>query len=205
MTAANLKADRQASTNLTRSIYFLPGRGARLDGRLGSELTARGYSVTGRSLHHGFDQLRFSLQVQQVQRDIKEGHWGATSIVVAHSYGAHLALSALCDLEPFPGTLALISPVFRSVREGFNYFRVPNAKYLANKVDSDQFPKPQGDAGIVSGTSDWQVPVEGLERLASCLGAEIFWVDQGHDLGPEPVQVLLDSLGIKQAVTFSSG
>ena len=183
---------------MNRSIYFLPGRGAHLDGRLGSELSARGYSVKGRSLHDSFDQLRFSLQVQQVQRDLKGEHWNADSILVAHSYGAHLALSALCDLESFPGTLALISPVFRSVREGFNYFRVPNAKYLANKVDSGQFPKPQGAVGIVSGKSDWQVPVEGLDRLAFCLGAEICWVDQGHDLGPEPVQLLLDSLGIKQ-------
>ena len=182
---------------MTRSIYFLPGRGAHLDGRLGSELSARGYSVTGRSLHDGFDQLRFSLQVQQIQRDLKEGYWSADSILVAHSYGAHLALSALCELEPFPGTLALISPVFRSVREGFNYFRVPNAKYLANKVDSGQFPKPQGRVGIVSGTLDWQVPTEGLKRLGSCLGAEILWVDRGHDLGPGPVQELLDRLEIK--------
>ena len=182
---------------MTGSIYFLPGRGAHLDGRLGSELSARGYSVTGRSLHDGFDQLRFSLQVQQIQRDLKEGHWSADSTLVAHSYGAHLALSALCELEPFPGTLVLISPVFRSVREGFNYFRVPNAKYLVSKVDSGQFPKPQGRVGVVSGTLDWQVPTEGLKRLGSCLGAEILWVDLGHDLGPGPVQELLDRLEIK--------
>ena len=183
---------------MTRSVYFLPGRGAHLDGRLGSELSARGYSVTGRSLHDGFEQLRFSLQVQQIQRDLKESFWRADSILVAHSYGVHLALSALCELEPFPGTLALISPVFRSVREGFNYFRVPNAKYLANKIDSGQFPKPEGRVGIVSGTLDWQVPTEGLKRLGSCLGTEILWVERGHDLGPEPVRELLDRLGIKK-------
>ena len=80
----------------------------------------------------------------------------------------------------------MISPVFRSVREGFNYFRVPNAKYLANKIDSGQFPKAQGRVGIVSGALDWQVPVEGLKRLASCLGAEILWADLEHDLGPGP-------------------
>ena len=184
---------------MKRSIYFLPGRGAHLDGRLGSELSARAYSVTGRSLHDGFDQLRFSLQVQQIQRDLKEDHWSADSTLVAHSYGAHLALSALCELEPFPGTLALISPVFRSVREGFNYFRVPNAKYLANKIDSGQFPEPQGSVGIVSGTLDWQVPKEGLKRLGSCLGTEILWVERGHDLGPEPARVLLDRLEIKNS------
>ena len=52
--------------------------------------------------------------------------------------------------------------------------------------------------GIVSGTSDWQVPTEGLKRLGSFLGAEILWVDRGHGLGPEPVKELLDRLGIKK-------
>ena len=63
-------------------------------------------------------------------------------------------------------------------------------------IENQTFPVPVGAVGIVSGRSDWQVPALGLERLAQTLGVEVQWADRGHDLGPDPVQALLDQLNL---------
>ena len=184
------------TTQNCNTAIFLPGRGARLDSRLGRELTRRGYAVEGRSLHDGFEALSYVEQVSLIREDLTERHWTRDSVLVAHSYGGHLALSALAELPPYPGTLALVSPAFRAVRRGCHYYRVPGAKRLAASIDGGVFPCPTGRVGIVSGLHDWQVPTDGLERLAQAMGVAVSWAERGHDLGPEPVQGLLDRLAI---------
>ena len=140
--------------------------------------------------------MSFDQQIAQIRADLTERHWGSGSALVAHSYGGHLCLSALADLPPFPGSRAVVSPAFQSVRHEFNYYRVPNARSLMRVIENQTFPVPVGAVGIVSGRSDWQVPAPGLERLAQTLGVEVQWADRGHDLGPDPVQALLDQLNL---------
>lgn len=181
---------------MTRPLYFLPGRGARISGRLGSELTQRGYTVTGRSLHQGFEALAFSEQLTVIRDDLTARHWAANSVIVAHSYGAHLCLSSLMGLPPFPGTLALVSPAYRKVRHGFSSYRVPGAKALAAAIDQGQFPRPTGRVGVVSGDNDWQVPIEGVVALDHALGAQVQWIKAGHELPPTAVQAFLSQVGV---------
>ena len=180
-----------------KRIYFLPGRGARLNGRLGTELTARRYQVEGRSLHDGFESLDFQAQLSVIRDDLTAWYFEPSSIVVAHSYGAHLCLSSLMELPPFPGTLALVSPAYRQVQVGFSTYRVPGARRLAEAIDQNSFPKPLGRVGVVSGNDDWQVPVQGVIALESALGAKITFVKSQHELPAADVQQLLNSLSIK--------
>ena len=53
-------------------LYFLPGRGSSLDGRLGMELQSRGYELHGRILDGDFAKLSFPEQVDYVAADLRE-------------------------------------------------------------------------------------------------------------------------------------
>ena len=182
---------------MLKPLYFLPARGARLNGRLGTELAARGYQVEGRTLHDGFESLDFQTQLSVIRNDLTAAHFEPSSIVVAHSYGAHLCLSSLMGLPPFPGTLALVSPAYRQVQVGFSTYRVPGALRLADAIDQNRFPTPLGRVGVVSGDDDWQVPVDGVVALKRALGAAVTLVNSPHELPAADVQQLLDSLAIK--------
>ncbi len=189
----SVRRDLESEEEMTPAVYLLPGRGARLDSGLGAEITRRGYALSGQEITPTFEQQPFSDQIQQVRGAIVSEHFHDSGLIVAHSYGAHLCLSALADLPAYPGRLLLISPVFRSVRSGFNSFRPPGAKSLAQAIDSGSFPCPTGRVSILSGELDWQVPTDGLQRLASVVRADFELVPQAeHQLPHQVVRDWLD-------------
>jgi hypothetical protein len=53
-------------------LYFLPGRGSSLNGRLGLELRGRGYELRGRVLEGDFAKLSFPEQIDHVASDLVE-------------------------------------------------------------------------------------------------------------------------------------
>ena len=59
---------------MQKSIYYLPGRGGRLDTGLGQHLLQRGYDVTGRAAVDEFNRLSFAEQVDSVNADEQELH-----------------------------------------------------------------------------------------------------------------------------------
>ena len=69
-------------------LYFLPGRGSSLNGRLGLELQDRGYELLGRVLGSDFAKLSFSEQVDHIASDLKELN-GRGIPVIANSWGAY--------------------------------------------------------------------------------------------------------------------
>ena len=75
-------------------LYFLPGRGSSLNGRLGMELQSRGYELQGRVLDGDFAKLSFPEQVDYVAADLRELD-GRDIPIVANSWGAYWALHAL--------------------------------------------------------------------------------------------------------------
>jgi hypothetical protein len=54
---------------MQKTIYYLPGRGGRLDTGLGQHLLERGFDVTGRALVDEFNRLSFAEQVDTVAQD----------------------------------------------------------------------------------------------------------------------------------------
>ena len=94
-----------------QAIYYLPGRGGRVDEGLGLALQSRGLTVYGRHLFGEFQRLRFSDQIQVIADDLKHGFWNENALVVANSFGAYLFLHAQTLLDPFPGKVLLLSPI----------------------------------------------------------------------------------------------
>ncbi|MEY3573019.1 MAG: hypothetical protein RJA77_934, partial [Pseudomonadota bacterium] len=87
-------------------IYYLPGRGGRLTGGLGSFLSGFG-TVLGRELTGDFAKLSFGEQVELLRADLS----GQDYLVVANSYGCYLLLNALFELPGYTGKILLLSPV----------------------------------------------------------------------------------------------
>jgi len=72
-------------------LYFLPGRGSSLNGRLGLELQSRGCQLHGRVLEGDFATLSFPEQVDHVSADLRELD-GRDIPVIANSWRAYWAL-----------------------------------------------------------------------------------------------------------------
>ena len=75
-------------------LYFLPGRGSSLNGRLGVELQSRGFELHGRVLEGDFAKLSFPEQVDNVASDLR-GLESRNVPVIANSWGAYWALHAI--------------------------------------------------------------------------------------------------------------
>jgi len=56
---------------LPMNIYYLPGRGGRLETGLGEALLSRGLNVSGRETLGDFAKLSFSEQIEHVAQDLK--------------------------------------------------------------------------------------------------------------------------------------
>ena len=52
------------------TVYYLPGRGARLHSGLGKAIHDRGFDITGRETVGAFSELVFSEQVAAVAKDL---------------------------------------------------------------------------------------------------------------------------------------
>ena len=69
------------------TVYYLPGRGIRLETGLGEGLTNRGFDVLGRATTGKFRDLSYQEQVKHVAQDLQSKYLGEDAGVVAHSLG----------------------------------------------------------------------------------------------------------------------
>ena len=171
-------------------LYFLPGRGSSLTGRLGTELQNRGYELHGRVLDGDFAKLSFSEQVDHVAADLRKLD-GCEIPVVANSWGAYWALHALLQNQKSYSRALLISPILGAVRGEGRMFKPPLSKVMERSIDESLFPEI--DLTVLVGSEDWQSPSNRCKALCEVLQGKLIIADgKGHDLGREVVTALLD-------------
>ena len=175
-------------------IYYLPGRGGRLDRGLGEGLATRGYQVEGRETRGAFARLGLAAQRTKIAADLKDKHWRAEARLIANSYGAYLFLQAQTLLPPFPGKVLLLSPIIGPASPpGLNTrFIPPSYDGFAKLISGCLLPVPN-DCAIHTGANDWQCPLKEAQRFAKLTGIALHVVpDAGHMLGADYVGPLLD-------------
>jgi predicted alpha/beta hydrolase family esterase len=171
-------------------LYFLPGRGSSLNGRLGLELQSRGYELHGRALEGDFAKLSFSEQVDFVASDLRELD-GRDIPVIANSWGAYWALHALLKNQMSYSKMLLISPILGAVRGEGRMFKPPLSKVMEQSINECSFPEM--DLTILVGSKDWQSPAERCDALVHALNGHLIVAKhRGHDLGRETVVHVLD-------------
>ena len=179
---------------MQKTIYYLPGRGGRLEAGLGQHLLERGYDVTGRATVDEFNRLSFAEQVDSVAQDISSHFWNANARIIANSFGAYLFLYAQIQLSPFPGKVLLLSPIVgESTNEAtVTTFVPPRAKQLFKLANSGRYSAPL-HCEMHVGSEDWQCNPENVQKLAELIQAKVFVVEGvGHSLPKSYVGELLD-------------
>lgn len=179
---------------MTRTIYYLPGHGGRLETGLGEALLSRGFDVTGRQTIGEFRTLPFSEQVSLVAHDLCSSHWHPDALVIANSFGAYLFLHAQTLMAPYIGRVLLLSPIVGefSNEETRIGFIPPHAEKLSELARSGQFPVPR-NCEIHVGDSDWQSNPGNVTKLAGLLGIGVTVVpNNGHMLEKNYVTLVLD-------------
>ena len=172
-------------------LYFLPGRGSSLNGRLGLELQSRGYELQGRVLEGDFAKLSFPEQVDHVASDLGELD-GRDTPVIANSWGAYWALHALLQNQKSYSKILLISPILGAVSGEGRMFKPPLSKVMERAMDEGLFPEM--DLTVLVGSDDWQSPHDRSRKLCNASGGRLVVADgKGHDLGREAVTDLLDT------------
>ena len=171
-------------------LYFLPGRGSSLNGRLGAELQNRGSELHGRVLDGDFAKLSFAEQVNHVAADLREFD-GSEIPVVANSWGAYWTLHALLQNQKSYSRTLLISPILGAVRGEGQMFKPPLSKVMKRSIDESLFPEI--DLTVLVGSEDWQSPHDRSRTLCNTTGGRLVVADgKGHDLGRETVCECLD-------------
>lgn len=179
---------------MTDTIYYLTGRGVQLDKGLGEAILERGYKLSGREMSGGFDKLAFQNQIDLITQDLQDAFWNKEAKVVAVSYGAYLLLHALADLEPYVGSILLLSPVIGGVTDGerMHFFSPPRADKLMRLIEEGAFPVPNKIEFHV-GDNDWQSPSQRVVQFSEALKGDYCIVhDSGHQLGKNYVAPVLD-------------
>lgn len=179
---------------MRESIYYLPGRGGRLDTGLGVELINRGYSLSGRELIGDFSRLRFSDQVGCIAQDLQGWFWRDDALVIANSFGAYLFLHAQALLSPFVGRVLLLSPIVGSAadKNSKTSYRPPMAGQLEELILEGAYPTPTS-CRIYVGENDWQANPESVMAFANPQGIDVTVVAGcGHMLDKNYVKSVLD-------------
>jgi len=179
---------------MTGVVYYLTGRGGKLAEGLGKGLLDAGLHIRGREVSSEFSSFGIQTQLDLITEDLKHGFLKEDSKVVAVSYGAYLLLHALLELEPFKGSILLLSPVLGGVVDGqsMKYFSPPRSDKLMSVTENQQFPKPR-KIEIHVGDSDWQSPYERAKQFAESVGGECNIVENtGHQLGKSYVTPVLE-------------
>ena len=182
------------TTTPCREVYYLPGRGGRIETGLGQGLLARGVRVSGRETFGAFAKLGFQDQVQAIRGDLQDRFWTPDGLVIANSYGAYLFLHALLDLDPFPGRVLLLSPVIGAAihPQTAARFYPPRADALQKAAKNGKYPKAK-NIDVHVGANDWQSGPRALTDFCQSVGMQIQIVpDRGHMLGSDYVGPLLD-------------
>jgi len=171
-------------------LYFLPGRGSSLNGRLGLELQSRGCQLHGRVLEGDFAKLSFPEQVDHVASDLRELD-GRDIPVIANSWGAYWALHALLQNQVSYSKMLLISPILGAVRGEGRMFKPPLSKVMEQSINECSFPEM--DSTILVGSDDWQSPQDRSRELCNAThGHLVVAHGKGHDLGRDTVCECLD-------------
>lgn len=182
-----------------QTIYYVPGRGGRLDQGLGVELSARGFDLIGREIsRHGsrektnpFASLHFVQQIEVIQHDLKSHAWKEDALVIGNSFGAYLISHAILQLGEYPGKCLFTSPVLGTVRTNGFYFRPPKAHALRDAIESESFPKIYLD--VLVGQDDEHYLSEVTEKLGNLTVGKILVVaNEGHRLQHETVKAKLN-------------
>ena len=179
---------------MTRSIYYLPGYGGRLNAGLGEGLHGRGYDVAGRETVGEFKSLPFQEQVAVVGQDLTSLYWHADARVIANSFGAYLFLHAQAQTAPYIGRVLLLSPIVGefSNEETLMNFIPPRSGRLQELAQSGKYPVPK-HCEIHVGEHDWQSNPKDVVALAGLLGLQVTVVPgAGHMLGKSYVGAVLD-------------
>ena len=99
-------------------LYYLPGRGGRLETGLGEALTARGLAVSGRETVGEFARMSFQEQIELVAQDLKTNFWHEDSRVIANPFGTHIFLHAQTLLPAYVGKVLLLSLIVGEFSKG---------------------------------------------------------------------------------------
>jgi len=181
------------------TIYYVPGRGGRLNQGLGLELSSRGYDLMGREIagpgprdqSNPFASLSFQQQVQVIQHDLKTHFWTPEALVIGNSFGAYLIAHSILQLGKFPGKCLFLSPVLGAVKTTGMLFKPPKSSALKDAIETRSFPSIILD--IVVGSSDEHFVHEVAEKLGQLMvGAITIFDNEGHRLSHEIVKDKLD-------------
>ena len=181
------------------TIYYIPGRGGRLNKGLGLELSSRGYDLMGREIadpgprdqSNPFASLSFQQQVQVIQHDLKAHFWTPEALVIGNSFGAYLIAHSILQLGKFPGKCLFLSPVLGAVKTTGMLFKPPKSSALKDAIETRSFPSIILD--IVVGSRDEHFVVEVAEKLDQLTDGAITIIDgEGHRLSHQIVKNKLD-------------
>ncbi len=181
------------------TIYYIPGRGGRLDQGLGLELSARGFDLIGREIsrrgsadpNNAFGALPFEQQLEVVQHDLKTHASHPDALVIGHSFGAYLIAHAILQLGSCPGKCLFVSPVLGASQTHGLYFKPPKAGALKQAITNGSHPQIILD--VLVGSRDEQSSIQLCQKLTEvCQGSLHIAEGQGHRLEPDTVKAFLD-------------
>ena len=182
------------------AIYYVPGRGGRLNSGLGLELSARGYDLIGREIagpgprdqSNPFASLSFQQQVEVIQHDLQTHFWTPEALVIGNSFGAYLIAHSILQLGNFPGKCLFLSPVLGAVKTTGMLFKPPKSGVLKDAIENRSFPLIILD--ILAGSTDEHfLPVE-AEQLSDQTNGSLSIIEgQGHQIEPLIIKAKLDA------------
>jgi len=182
------------------AIYYVPGRGGRLNVGLGQELSARGYDLIGREIagpgprdqSNPFASLSFQQQVEVIQHDLKTHAWTPEALVIGNSFGAYLIAHSILQLGNFPGKCLFLSPVLGAVKATGMLFKPPKSGALKDAIENRSFPSIVLD--ILVGSRDEHFLPDVAEKLSQITKGKTIIIDnEGHRLNHETVKTTLNS------------
>ena len=181
------------------AIYYVPGRGGRLNAGLGLELSARGYDLIGRQIagpgprdqSNPFASLSFQQQVEVIQHDLQTHAWTPEALVIGNSFGAYLIAHSILRLGKFPGKCLFLSPVLGAVKTAGMLFKPPKSNNLKESIENRSFPSIILDIAV--GSKDEHFLPEIAEKLDHITLGKVTVIEgEGHQLGHNIVKAKLD-------------
>ena len=189
--------------NSNSTLYYLPGRGGRLDAGLGVALVERNLVVSGRETVGEFASLSFQEQIELVAKDIQANFWHQEAKILANSFGAYLFLHAQTLMPAYLGKVLLLSPIVGefSNNETGTHFVPPRSRKLKELAQAKKYPTPKS-CEIHVGEEDWQSNPEHVSEFGKLLNVSVTVVPRaGHMLPKGYVTTTLDEwLNVKPTV-----
>ena len=180
--------------NSGSALYYLPGRGGRLDAGLGTALVERNLLVSGRETMGEFASLSFQEQIELVAQDIQVEFWHKDAKILANSFGAYLFLHAQTLMPAYIGKVLMLSPIIGefSNNETGTHFVPPRSRTLKELARANKYTTPQC-CEIHVGEQDWQSNPDHVSEFGKLLNISVTVVPRaGHMLPKEYVTTVLD-------------